>query len=141
MCQELDAANTPRRRAIPSVFAALKLLSLYHDSILYRLLSPSSQPASFLSRSFDNNARTGKAAAKSVSIPGARTSTGTLLQHTPSPHARYTHHWADRSSLYNLAARSLVVVTYTELLSEMIAKRKLGKQKTWDVVVGIEAVK
>ncbi|PWN43395.1 peroxisome membrane protein [Ceraceosorus guamensis] len=120
-----------------AVYAALNLLGLYHDSILYRLLSPASQPATFLSRSSGKNA----SGSVSVSAGGARTSSGTLLQHTPSPHARYTHHWADRSSLYNLAARSLVVVTYTELLAEMIARRKLGKQKAWDVVVGIEAVK
>lgn len=34
-----------------------------------------------------------------------------------------------------------MIIGYTELLAEMIARRRLGQQKAWNVVAGIESVK
>lgn len=107
--------------------ASLNILGLYHDSILYRLLTPSSTPGSTSLSASD----------ASLKLGGTRIG---QLQHTPSPHARYTQYFADQSTAYNVAARALVVVGYTELLAEMVARRKLGK-RSWDVVVGIESMK
>ncbi|PWO00401.1 peroxisome membrane protein [Tilletiopsis washingtonensis] len=103
--------------------ASLNILGLYHDSILYRLVSSGSSPAS------------------SSSSPGLDSSSPARLAYTPSPHARYTTHFADSSPAYNLCARALVLVGYTELLAEMLARRRGGRKRAWDVVVGIEGVK
>ena len=105
------------------VSASLNILGLYHDSILYRLVSSGSSPAS------------------SSSSPGLDSSSPARLAYTPSPHARYTTHFADSSPAYNLCARALVLVGYTELLAEMLARRRGGRKRAWDVVVGIEGVK
>ncbi|PWN35481.1 peroxisome membrane protein [Meira miltonrushii] len=136
-----------------AVYSALNLLGLYHDSILVRLLSPRSMPRSIgvsssSSRSTINSSRStsalqASATPQSVSTTGAPAPPATYskLQHTPSEHARYTHHFSDSSSTYSRLARVLVIIGYVELLSEMLARRKLGPKKAWDVVVGIESVK
>lgn len=67
--------------------------------------------------------------------------THSKLQHTPSTHARYTHHFSDANPTYNIVARALVIVSYSELLTEMLARRKLGQKKAWNVVVGVESLK
>lgn len=136
-----------------AVYSALNLLGLYHDSILVRLLSPRSMPRSIGSSSSSNRTQSNlsrttaalqaSATPHSVSTSGAPTPPATYskLQHTPSEHARYTHHFSDSSTTYNRLARALVIIGYVELLSEMVARRKLGPKKAWDVVVGMESVK
>jgi peroxin-16 len=59
----------------------------------------------------------------------------------PSPHSRYTRFWASRSPLYARLALTLRVLQYTELLVEMVAKRRGGDKGRWRAVVGLEAVK
>ena len=113
-----------------TVYSALNLLGLYHDSILVRLLSPSPSP----------NAPSTSAQALTADNH-APPATYSKLQHTPSAHARYTHFFSDSNKAYDVAARSLVIIGYTELLAEMLAKRKLGRKQAWNVVVGIESVK
>jgi peroxin-16 len=56
-------------------------------------------------------------------------------------HARYTHHFSDSNPTYNVVARTLVIVGYTELLAEMLARRKLGQKKAMNVVLGLESLK
>ncbi|MCO5598732.1 hypothetical protein L7F22_052830 [Adiantum nelumboides] len=134
-----------------AVYSALNLLGLYHDSILVRLLSPRSMPRSIGSSSTSRNTNLSRSTAalqanatpQSVSTTGAPAPPATYskLQHTPSEHARYTHHFSDSSTAYSRLARVLVIIGYVELLSEMVARRKLGPKKAWDVVVGIESVK
>ncbi|PHH64370.1 hypothetical protein CDD81_4727 [Ophiocordyceps australis] len=60
---------------------------------------------------------------------------------TRSPQARYTSYWARTSSLYRRAALLLQVVSYTQLLLEMGARRRGGERARWRVVVLVEAAK
>jgi peroxin-16 len=57
-----------------------------------------------------------------------------------NPHNRYTKFYTQKSATYRRTATSLMVVQYTELLVEMIAKRK-GEKTRWNMVVLLEAVK
>lgn len=64
------------------------------------------------------------------------------LKQKASPHARYTKFWANRSALYRQLAVALKVAQYTELLWEMVARRRLGGDKArWRVVVLLESFK
>lgn len=64
------------------------------------------------------------------------------LRSKTSPHARYTKFWTSRSALYRHLAIVLRVVQYTELLWEMVARRRLGGDKArWRVVVLLESFK
>ncbi|PHH72149.1 hypothetical protein CDD82_6143 [Ophiocordyceps australis] len=56
-------------------------------------------------------------------------------------HARYTSYWSRTSSVYRRAALLLQMVSYTQLLCEMAAKRRGGERARWRVVVVLEAVK
>ncbi|RAL10772.1 peroxisomal membrane protein PEX16 [Aspergillus homomorphus CBS 101889] len=58
----------------------------------------------------------------------------------PTPHMRYTKYWTSRSPLYHKIALALQMVQYTELLWEMIARRR-GEKVRWRVIILIEAVK
>ncbi|KAK2741455.1 Peroxisomal membrane protein pex16 [Myotisia sp. PD_48] len=93
--------------ASESIHSSVQLLSLYHDSLVSRVISrlPLSQP-----------------------------------RPTPSPHTRYTKYWSFRSRLYHRVALALQMIKYTELLWEMVARRR-GEKIRWRVVVVIEAVK
>ncbi|KAL3478011.1 peroxisome membrane protein [Aspergillus californicus] len=64
----------------------------------------------------------------------------TVPRPTPTPHSRYTKYWTSQSSLYQKVALALQTVQYTELLWEMIARRR-GEKVRWRVVVFIEIVK
>lgn len=57
-----------------------------------------------------------------------------------SPHNRYTRFYCQKSPTYRRTATTLTVVQYTELLLEMMAKRK-GEKAKWRLVVFLEAVK
>ncbi|CZR63795.1 related to peroxisomal membrane protein peroxin 16 [Phialocephala subalpina] len=57
-----------------------------------------------------------------------------------SMHNRYTKFWMTKSGMYRKVATLLAVVQYTELLWEMMAKRK-GEKIRWRVVVMLEIVK
>jgi peroxin-16 len=57
-----------------------------------------------------------------------------------SPHNRYTKFWIQRSKFYRRIATLLSMIQYTELLWEMMAKRR-GEKVRWRVVVVIEIVK
>ncbi|KAG9035694.1 Peroxisomal membrane protein pex16 [Tulasnella sp. UAMH 9824] len=61
----------------------------------------------------------------------------------PSPHSRYTHAWADKSSVYKWAARMLEIVKFLQLFFEMAMRRRFkAKQKTiWRGIIGVEMVK
>ncbi|KAK2003813.1 peroxisomal membrane protein [Colletotrichum falcatum] len=59
----------------------------------------------------------------------------------PSPHRRYTKYWTQRSPTYRRIAMLLQMVTYTQLLCEMAAKRRGGERGRWRVIVLLEAIK
>ncbi|RMJ25422.1 peroxisomal membrane protein PEX16 [Aspergillus sp. HF37] len=98
-----------RDSEIPSecVYSGVQLLSLYHDSLVSRVISnlPSSVPRS-----------------------------------SPTLHSRYTKYWTSRSSQYHRVALTLQMIQYTELLWEMMARRR-GEKVRWRVVVFIEIAK
>ncbi|TKA24049.1 hypothetical protein B0A50_06940 [Salinomyces thailandicus] len=65
------------------------------------------------------------------------------LQHRKShqtPHNRYTRFYCQKSGTYRRTAVALQVVQYTELLLEMMSKRR-GEKARWRMVVCLETVK
>ncbi|EAW07977.1 peroxisomal membrane protein PEX16 [Aspergillus clavatus NRRL 1] len=64
----------------------------------------------------------------------------TIPRPAPTSHTRYTKFWISHSPLYHRVALTLQMVRYTELLWEMIARRR-GEKVRWRVVVLIEAIK
>ncbi|GAD97331.1 peroxisomal membrane protein pex16 [Paecilomyces variotii No. 5] len=90
-----------------SVHSGVQLLSLYHDSLVARVVAR---------------------------LPP------TVSRPPPTPHARYTKYWTSQSPLYRQAALTLQMIQYTELLWEMIARRR-GEKVRWRVVIFIEAIK
>lgn len=110
-----------------AIYSALNLLGLYHDSILVRALEK-------------QNGRSQRDL--EASAPASRKIGGPLANPlTSSEHTRYTQHFSQQSTAYSHIAKTLVMIGYVELLVEMMARRKLGNKKAWDVVAGIEAVK
>lgn len=59
---------------------------------------------------------------------------------TSTPHNRYTKFWVKKSPTYHRIAVLIKVLQYTELLWEMMGKRRSEKDR-WRVVILIEAVK
>lgn len=57
-----------------------------------------------------------------------------------TPHNRYTRFYCQKSATYRRTATALQMVQYTELLLEMMVKRK-GEEARWRLVVVLEAVK
>lgn len=104
--------------ASESLHSFIQLLSIYHDYVL-------------------KNRQTILTGSKSTPSP-----TKTNL-HKPkqSNHARYTMFWSDNSSLYTKIATLLKITQYTELLWEMMARRRGGEKSRWRVVVLLESFK
>ncbi|SNX84546.1 related to Peroxisomal membrane protein PEX16 [Melanopsichium pennsylvanicum] len=116
-----------------AIYASLNLLGLYHDSVLARAIDKQN-PNAAASINSDT-------LEKRITPIGAPNDASAVTGQAPSEHARYTHHFSQHSKGYNRVARTLVIVGYFELLAEMLARRKLGKRKAWDVVAAIEALK
>ena len=62
------------------------------------------------------------------------------MPHHQSPHNRYTKFWIQRSKFYRRTATLLSMIQYTELLLEMMAKRR-GEKMRWRIVIILEVVK
>ncbi|KAL1720702.1 peroxisome membrane protein [Schizophyllum commune] len=88
--------------------ASLNALSLYHDTLLTRVVAadPKYRPL----------------------IP-------------TSLHTRFTRAWSDRNAQYKWLARSLELIRFTELMLEMILKRKTSEKTRWRGIVFLEAIK
>ena len=72
---------------------------------------------------------------KSISsLPSSR-------QPKPAAHTRYTKYWSNHSPLYARLATVLQCMQYTELLWEMLAKRRGGEKSRWRIVVILESLK
>jgi peroxin-16 len=102
--------------ASESLHTFIQLLSIYHDHLL-------KARANLLSSS--------PTLSKSISPSKPR----------PTPHMRYTDFWSSTSPLYTRIATVLKIVQYTELLWEMVARRRGGEQTRWRVVVLLESFK
>ncbi|KAG4417586.1 hypothetical protein IFR04_009316 [Cadophora malorum] len=96
--------------ASESLHSSIQLLSLYHDALLARAVGAKS--------------------------PGS----GSPRPQQQSGHNRYTKFWVGHSRFYRRVATALAVVQYTQLLWEMMAKRK-GERVRWRVVVILEVIK
>jgi len=59
----------------------------------------------------------------------------------PTIHTRYTRAYVERSSLYKWISRSLEVIKYVELVSEMALRRKTSAGNVWRGIVALESVK
>ncbi|EXJ65804.1 uncharacterized protein A1O5_11045 [Cladophialophora psammophila CBS 110553] len=104
--------------ASESVHTFVQLLSIYHDHLLKN-----------------------RAAALALTPTVLKVRNLKLQQPKPSLHARYTTFWTSSSSLYNKIATVLKIAQYTELLWEMIARRRGGEKAKWRVVVMLESFK
>lgn len=60
---------------------------------------------------------------------------------TASSHARYTHYWTTHSRAYALLARTLTLVSYTELLLEMTLRKRAGQPAADKLVLVLEVLK
>ncbi|CDS00535.1 related to Peroxisomal membrane protein PEX16 [Sporisorium scitamineum] len=124
-----------------AIYASLNLLGLYHDSILARAFEKQNPHAANTSNDAISAIADKRTLPPSPASLDAVQPAGAATGLTPSEHARYTTHFSHTSKSYNRVARTLVIVGYFELLAEMIARRKLGRRKAWDVVAAIEALK
>jgi len=70
----------------------------------------------------------------------AKNPAGAANRPAPTPHARYTQFWINKSGVYRRVALLLQVVQYTELLWEMAAARR-GQKIRWRIVIVLEVIK
>ncbi|WFD22262.1 hypothetical protein MEQU1_000928 [Malassezia equina] len=106
-----------------AIYAAVQVLSMYHDSVLCQIVY----------------AHAGRESSK----VGAGAKAPSLGADMPkmSLHARYTAYWRTASTRYRRVATLLMGIEAMQLLAEMLARRQLGKKRAWDVVVAIEVIK
>jgi len=104
--------------ASESVHTFVQLLSIYHDHLLKKRASLLSLSPTVLK-------------SKVVRLPNPK----------QSLHARYTTFWTTSSSLYSKIATLMKIAQYTELLWEMVARRRGGEKTRWRVVVLLESFK
>ena len=109
------------RGAADPVYAGVHLLGMYHDSVLFKIV-------------YSRRAKQAHAL-----VQQARDELSGDLPKL-SLHARYTNFWHSSSQRYGAAAVLLMIVEATQLLVEMVARRKL-RERAWDVVVSIELLK
>ena len=103
--------------ASESLHTFIQLLSIYHDHLLKSRSSLTPQNPGIAHSPSSN--------------PSARLSL----------HARYTLYWTNASSLYSQIATLLRITQYTELLWEMLGKRRGGEEGRWRVIVVLEVFK
>lgn len=59
----------------------------------------------------------------------------------PSVHGRFTRAWCDKDTVYKWPARILEFIRFTELVSEMILRRKVSEKTKWRLIIILEVVK
>ncbi|KAI1614802.1 peroxisome membrane protein [Exophiala viscosa] len=104
--------------ASESVHTFVQLLSIYHDHLLKK-----------------------RASLLALSPTVLKSKVVKLQNPKPSLHARYTTFWTTSSSLYSKIATLMKIAQYTELLWEMVARRRGGEKTRWRVVVLLESFK
>lgn len=123
-------------KSLTPVYALLSVVSSVHDRLLEKRIP---QALSLPPHPFAPESEGGPSVVRTPGLPPV--SRLTPLLPAPSEHARYTRYWSERSTTYRRAARALTTITYIELLSEMVAKRRAGDRVRWKVVFSIETVK
>jgi len=58
-----------------------------------------------------------------------------------SLHSRFTRAWSDKDKVYKWAARVLEVIRFTELVLEMVLKRKVSEKAKWRIIMLLEVIK
>ncbi|TFK30408.1 peroxisomal membrane protein PEX16 [Coprinopsis marcescibilis] len=58
-----------------------------------------------------------------------------------SLHTRFTRSWLDKSSQYKWISRSLEIIRFTELVVEMLLRRKVSEKTKWRCIVSLEVIK
>lgn len=58
-----------------------------------------------------------------------------------SLHTKYTRAWSDKDAVYKWVARALELIKFTQLLVEMVMRRKLATRARWRGIVLMETVK
>lgn len=58
-----------------------------------------------------------------------------------SAHSRYTSYWLQHSKTYATCARLLTVLGYSELVIEMLGRKKLSRDRKWRLIILLEATK
>ncbi|KAK5045004.1 hypothetical protein LTR84_010152 [Exophiala bonariae] len=104
--------------ASESVHTFVQLLSIYHDHLLKN-----------------------RSALLALSPTVLKAQNLKIQRPKPSLHARYTTFWSTSSSLYTKIATLLKIAQYTELLWEMMARRRGGERLRWRVVILLESFK
>lgn len=91
-----------------AVSTLLNVISLYHDTLLARIVKSDPQWRPIL----------------------------------PTPlHTKYTRAWSDKDALYKWLARALELIRFTQLLVEMVMRRKLPTRARWRGIVLMETAK
>ncbi|KAI9787362.1 MAG: Peroxisomal membrane protein pex16 [Peltula sp. TS41687] len=106
------------------VHTFVQLLTLYHDNLLSRALSRLNPPHT----------------PHTLHHHPAHHPTATTTTTTTTPHNRYTRFWTRTSPTYQRLALTLQMIQYTELLCEMVSRRR-SERTRWRVVVLLECVK
>jgi len=58
-----------------------------------------------------------------------------------SLHSRFTRAWSDKDVLYKWSARTLEFIRFTELVLEMLLRRKVTEKTKWRLIIILEVVK
>lgn len=107
-CQSYVSVSPCITRNPLAVSALLNVISLYHDTLLARIIKSDPQWKPIL----------------------------------PTPlHTKYTRAWSDKDALYKWVARALELIKFTQLLVEMVMRRKLSNRRRWRCIVLMESVK
>lgn len=59
----------------------------------------------------------------------------------PSVHSRFTRAWSDKDKVYKWTARALEIIRFTELVLEMVLRRKVSEKAKWRVIILLEVIK
>lgn len=60
---------------------------------------------------------------------------------TPSAHNRYTKFWSANNWTYRRLSIAVVLIQYTEVLWETLARKKFGEKGRWRLILSLEAIK
>ncbi|KAI1005115.1 hypothetical protein K3495_g3103 [Podosphaera aphanis] len=146
--------SPPREQIITALALPPKWLHLYDDFITKNQISVTSIESALRSLTYiiPGRFRNAELASESLhcSVQLLSMYHDSLLQRTcakipsmsniQSLHNRYTKFWSIRSHLYRRVATLLSMIQYTELLWEMIGKRR-SERARWRVVIILEVIK
>jgi peroxin-16 len=132
------------------VYSALSVVALYHDSIVQGRIDrldrlPRSPFPQITPYTLGSDSITGKDGRNDDRMSGSASGSKMDTSFTPIPplsdHARYTRHFCKTSKTYSRAGRLLMFIQHTQLLLEMIVRKRKGNEKRWEVLCWLEGIK